>query len=80
MPCGAVDRQACEVGTRRPIDERIVEAGEEWSKVAEALVQRLLVVLFSMYFDDGAVQDWARQAAPQGSTHIPGCDSIRTRI
>ena len=39
-----------------------VTSFNRWSKLAEALVRRLLAILFFMYFDDGTMQDWARSA------------------
>ena len=41
---------------------RITECSHRWSKLAEALVRRLLMVVFSMYFDDAIMQDWLDQA------------------
>ena len=39
-----------------------VTSFNRWSKLAEALVRRFLMVLMSMYFDDATMQDWADQA------------------
>ena len=36
-----------------------VTSFNRWSKFAEALVRRLLPMLFSMYYDDATLQDWA---------------------
>ena len=39
-----------------------VTSFNRWSKLAEALVRRLLVMLFSMYYDDASFQDWTTTA------------------
>ena len=39
-----------------------VTSFNRWSKLAQALVRRLLACLFLMYFDDGTGQDWASSA------------------
>ena len=36
-----------------------VTSFNRWSGLAEALVRRLLVVLYSMYYDDAIMQVWA---------------------
>ena len=40
-----------------------VTSFNRWSKFAQALVRRLLMTLFSMYFDDATMQDWESEAA-----------------
>ena len=35
-----------------------VTSFNRWSKLAEAVVRRLLMCLFSMYYDDATLQDW----------------------
>ena len=40
-----------------------VTSFNRFSRLAEALVRRLLFLLFSMYFDDGTMQDWEKSAA-----------------
>ena len=40
-----------------------VTSFNRFSRLAEALVRRLLFLLFSMYFDDGTMQDWGESAA-----------------
>jgi len=40
-----------------------VTSFNRFSRLAEALIRRLLFLLFSMYFDDGTMQDWERSAA-----------------
>jgi len=48
-----------------------VTSFNRWSKLAEALLRRLLILLFSMYFDDGTMQDWACFAEEsQRCTHL----------
>jgi len=42
---------------------KAVTSFNRWSKLAEALVRRVLLVLLSMYFDDATMQDWADRAA-----------------
>ena len=37
-----------------------VTSFNRWSRLAEAIVRRLLMVLFSMYFDDATMQDLGR--------------------
>ena len=39
-----------------------VTSFNRWSKFAQALVRRLLMMLFSMYFDDATMQDWESEA------------------
>ena len=39
-----------------------VTSFNRWSKLAQALVRRLLMLLFSMYFDDATMQDWESEA------------------
>jgi len=39
-----------------------VTSFNRWSKFAQALVRRLLMLLFSMYFDDATMQDWESEA------------------
>jgi len=39
-----------------------VTSFNRWSKFAQALVRRLLMSLFSMYFDDATQQDWEKEA------------------
>ena len=39
-----------------------VTSFNRWSKLSQALVRRLLYVLFSMYFDDATMQDWSSEA------------------
>ena len=39
-----------------------------WSKFGEAMVRRLLILLFSMYFDDAIIQDWA-STGTNGQAH-----------
>ena len=36
-----------------------VTSFNRWSRLAEAMARRLLMVLMSMYFDDATMQDWA---------------------
>jgi len=40
-----------------------VNSVNRWSKFGEALVRRLLSTLFSMYYDDATLQDWASTGA-----------------
>ena len=40
-----------------------------WSKFAEAIARRLLVILFSMYYDDATLQDWASSGS-NGKRHV----------
>jgi len=39
-----------------------VTSFNRWSKLSEAIARRILVVLFSMYFDDGTLQEWEDSA------------------
>ena len=39
-----------------------VTSFNRWSKFSQALVRRLLFLLFSMYFDDSTMQDWSSEA------------------
>ena len=39
-----------------------VASFSRWSRLAEAICRRLLAILFSMYFDDGTLQDWRSSA------------------
>jgi hypothetical protein len=39
-----------------------VTSFNRWSKFSQALVRRLLFLLFSMYFDDATMQDWSSEA------------------
>ena len=39
-----------------------VTSFNRWSKFAQALVRRLLMMFFSMYFDDAIMQDWQSEA------------------
>jgi hypothetical protein len=39
-----------------------VTSFNRWSKFAQALVRRLLMMLFSMYFDDATMQNWESEA------------------
>ena len=39
-----------------------VTSFNRWSKFAQALVRRLLMMFFSMYFDDATMQDWESEA------------------
>ena len=39
-----------------------VTSFNRWSKFAQALVRRILMMLFSMYFDDATMQDWESEA------------------
>ena len=39
-----------------------VTSFNRWSKFSQALVRRLLLLLFSMYFDDATMQDWVSEA------------------
>jgi len=39
-----------------------VTSFNRWSRFAQALVRRLLMMLFSMYFDDATMQDWESEA------------------
>ena len=52
-----------------------VTSFNRWSKLAQALVRRLLACLFSMYFDDGTCQDWA-SAASQSQAQVAAFMSL----
>ena len=39
-----------------------VTSFNRWSKFSQALVRRLLMLLFSMYFDNATMQDWKSEA------------------
>ena len=49
-----------------------VTSFNRWSRFAQAIVRRILMVLFTMYFDDATLQDWEREAF---HAHCPGVHS-----
>ena len=47
-----------------------VTSFNRWSRLAEALVRRLLAAFYSMYFDDATMQDW-KSMEGSGQAQVP---------